>query len=110
MADMEFVVFNYIDDFMSIDTWTRAYKSFNTLGSLLHDLGVKEALDKSVAPTHIIELLGVMFDLIRLIICLPEEKIQEIQRILVKWQRKQYMTKKQLQSVAGKLQFAATCV
>ena len=110
MMNMSYVVFNYIDDFMSIDSWTCAWKSFNVMSALLRDLGVREAAEKSVQPSHIIELLGILFDLLRLIICLPEEKVRDIKRNLQKWETRTYMTKKQLQSIAGKLQFAACCI
>ena len=110
MLNMSYVVFNYIDDFMSIDNQTHAWKSFNAMAALLRDLGVCEAIDKSVPPIHIIEFLGILFDLLRMIICLPEEKLKDIRKVLQRWETHMYMTKKQLQSVARKLQFAACCI
>ena len=110
MQDLSYTVFNYIDDFMSIDLFTRAWKSFKTLENLMRDLGVQEAPDKAVAPVHIIEFLGILFDLLRMIILLPEDKMNQIKHLLKVWQRMDKCTKKQLQSLTGKLQFAASCI
>ena len=110
MKNLEYHVFNYVDDFMSIDTPDRAWTSFNTMGRLLHDIGAKEAEDKMVTPTHLVEFLGVLFDLLRLVILLPEAKLQDIQREVRRWLKKETVTVHQLQVLAGKLQFASICV
>ena len=110
MWNMSYIVYNYIDDFVSIDSKERAWKSYLALGRLLKQLGVDEAEDKVVPPTQLIEVLGVLFDLIRMIIVLPQDKLDSINMELRKWQNRTYMSKKQLQCIAGKLQFAATCV
>ena len=70
-ANLNYIVFNYIDDFMSIDSRQWAWKSYQVLAALLRDLGVHESLKKSVARCHVIEFLGIIFDLIRMIIILP---------------------------------------
>ena len=95
---------------MSIDYVDRAWRSFIALGNLLRDLGVHESIEKSVAPTHLIEFLGILFDLLRMLIFLPQDKLVELRQLLQKWRHTQVCTKKELQSIAGKLQFAATCV
>ena len=110
MADLLYIVFNYVDDFMSIDWDAPAWRSYTVLGNLLRDLGVNEAMDKAVQPTHLIEFLGIVFDLLRMLIILPEDKCREIGQELDKWREKSVMTLQELQSLAGRLQFAATCV
>ena len=110
MANIEYIVFNYIDDFMSIDKIKQAWKSYITLGNLLRDLGVQEALEKSVQPTTVIEFLGIIFDLIRMLLFVPSDKLHHIKVELRKWQSKKLATKQQIQSLAGKLQFISLCV
>ena len=95
---------------MSIEVRDRAMASFLTLGRLLHDLGVKEAPDKSVWPSTVVEFLGILFNLVLLTISVPPAKMQDIHRLLKTWTNKHMCTKKELQSLAGKLQFAASCV
>ena len=112
MKNLRHIIFNYVDDFMGIDEITPAWRSFKTLGNLLRDLGVNEAAEKTVQPSHIIEFLGIVFDMLRQIILLPEGKLKEIKQELNRWSSNNVDKKslKQLQSLAGRLQFAAICV
>ena len=110
LANIEYVVFNYIDDFMSLDAYENACRSYIALGNLLRDLGVHVAEEKSVFQTQIIEFLGVLYDFVQMTISLPEEKMVEIKQLLRIWLKKKDMTVKQLQKLVGKLQFAACCV
>ena len=110
MRNIGYIVYNYIDDFMSIDYPYRIQQSYVTLGNLPRDLGVQEAMDKAVPPTTVLELLGVLFDLIRQILILPQDKLKELKCELKKWQQKQFASKKELQQIAGKLQFASICI
>ena len=110
MHNMQHIIFNYVDDFMSIDYRHKAWASYNALERLLRDLGVKEADGKSVAPTHIIEFLGILFDLLRMLLFITEDKLKEIKALLYKWHKDRVCTKKSLQSITGKLQFASLCV
>ena len=95
---------------MGLDEPRRAWTAFTMLGNLLRDLGVHESLEKSVTPTMVIEFLGIIFDLIRRLLILPEDKMCEIKKELQNWRQKQWATKKQFQKLAGKLQFTALCV
>ena len=110
MKQLTYIVFNYVDDFMSIDFEMHAWQSYNTLGNLLRDLGVNEAEDKAVPPTTKLEFLGVLYDLIAMTISLPADKLFELREELRRWMKKTMTKKKQLQSLVGKLQFAACCV
>ena len=107
--NINYTVYNYIDNFMGLELPDRVWGAITTLGNLLRDLGVQESEEKSVVPTTIIKFLGVLFDLLRQVIILPENKQKDIQQELKKWE-KTIVYKKQLQQLAGKLQFAALCV
>ena len=85
MCNLSYVVYNYIDDFMSIDREEMAWRSYKVMGALLRDLGVKEAEQKSVPPSHIIEFLGILFDIIKMTISIPKEKIVELEKLLNEW-------------------------
>ena len=110
MTNMSYHVYNYCDDFMSVNTPSRAWAGYAALGNLLRDLGVREAEDKSVPPTTVIEFLGVIFDLIRMLLIIPEDKLDDIRSTLSKVLETKRVTKKQMQSLIGKLQFASLCV
>ena len=111
MENISYNLFNYVDDFMGIEaTFRKANSGFTTLGHLLRDLGVGESMDKSVEPTQIIEFLGVLFNLLTLTISVTPEKMQEISQLLENWQHKQTYTRKELETILGKLQFISNCV
>ena len=74
MANIQYIVYNYIDDFMSLDELPRAWQAYNTLGNLLRDLGVNDAEDKSVEPCQIIEFLGILYNFINMTILIPKTK------------------------------------
>ena len=110
MYNISYVVYNYIDDFMSLNTLEPAWRSYTAMGNLLRDLGVNESMDKAVEPTQIIEFLGVLYNLIDMTIELPQDKLQQLKDELHRWVKFSYVTRNQLQKMAGKLQFVANCV
>ena len=67
-------------------------------------------MEKSVPPTTVIEFLGITFDLIRFLLILPQEKLDCIVDELQIWENREWASRKQLQSLAGKLQFTSLCV
>lgn len=110
MSDMGYDVSNFVDDFMGIELLSEVFQAYGTLKRLLKDLGVSEAVDKAVPPSYTVEFLGILFNLLDLTMAIPDEKVEEIKEELEHWMCKQLSTRKQLESVLGKLQFAATCV
>ena len=110
MVDLSYSLFNYVDDFMGIELRERIWASYNTLGNLLRDLGVKESLKKAVPPTHVLEFLGVLFDLLRMTISVTPYRMQQIMHELHKWETRKHFYIRQLQQLIGKLQFLTSCV
>ena len=51
-----------------------------------------------------------LYDLVDVTISLPQDKLQEIRKLLRWWESKKTMNLKQLQRIVGKLQFTACCV
>ena len=95
---------NYCDDFGGVE-WSlhKATASFNALGSLLSELGVVEAADKSCPPATSMVFLGVHFDSVNMVMSIPQEKLQELRSDLEVWMRKTTAVRKDLQSILGKL-------
>ena len=62
LSPAPFNCLNYSDDFGSAEpTFQRATLSFNTLGSLLSELGFTEATDKAISPCKVLTYLGIEF-------------------------------------------------
>ena len=101
---------NYLDDFGSAEDSSTAWFSYNMLSRIFDRIGVKEALDKAVPPTTRMDFLGNTVDSEKLTLEVSQDRKQELMHLLKKWVVKQYCTKKQLQSLIGKLSFITNCV
>jgi hypothetical protein len=107
---MGYHLINYIDDLASCVPDTVAPAAYAGLRSLLNNLGIQEAPEKSCPPTKVMEFLGVTFNVTDMTMSVTPERVTEIICLLDRWLNKKKATKKQLQSLIGKLQFAAKCV
>ena len=106
----EFNTLNYSDDLAGVEDGSRADLSFQKMGQLLEDLGLKEADDKATSPDTEITYLGVTFNSISMKKTVPAEKIAELLDLLQTWSSKITCTKRGLQSLCGKLLWVARCV
>lgn len=100
----------YLDDLGSCARPEEAQKAFDTLGTVIGDSGLIEAGEKAVSPTTIMTFLGIEVDSNSMEIRVPQDKLDDIFSILDRWASKKSATKRQLQSLIGKLQFLAKCV
>ena len=100
----QYQVCNYVDDLGGVEsTEQRALSAYDTLGWLLDDLGLQESKKKAVPPTKRITYLGVQFDSEKMEMSVPPEKIAEVKSEIVRWIRKTTISKRELQSMLGKL-------
>ena len=105
-----YFVINFLDDFGGVDVTCRADEAFRTLRHLLRELGVGEATSKAVFPCTSMIFLGILIDTEEMTISVPFDKFQDILQVLDLWSDKSSASKKEVQSLIGKLQFAAKCV
>ena len=101
---------NYLDDFGSAEFEQKAWNSFLALKQILVNAGVKEASDKAVPPTTCLEFLGNLLNTDEMTIGVTPERKQELIAELQAWKNKETATKKQLQSLIGKLNFVTNCI
>ena len=98
----------YLDDFLLIeDTYERCLQGFNTLIELLQNLGFSINWGKVIYPYQRLIFLGVEIDTILRRLILPQRKIAEIHEILQFSLSKDKLTKRELQSIIGKLNSAS---
>ena len=103
-AEKQFNVVNYSDDLGGCEAeLARAIESFNLLKVLMDDLGLDESLKKAEAPSQEMVYLGVMFDTKRMEMRVPPDKLSEIKSEIGSWSRKSTITRRNLQSLLGKL-------
>ena len=98
---------NYIDDLCGVAHKTDAYNCYNFLSTLMTELGVRESTEKSVAPVVEVDFLGVLFNSEIQTMSVTPSRLVEIEDILNRWLSFKSASKKDLQSLIGKLQFIA---
>ena len=104
-------VCNYVDDLGGVEKdKERATAAYKKLEWLLTDLGLEESTKKAEPPSTSMVYLGVQFDSIRMTMSVPPDKITEIKAEIGRWARKTTITKKELQSLLGKLFWVAKVV
>lgn len=110
MADLGYTLFNYVDDFMGLEERSKAWQAYTTLGNLIRDTGLTEAQDKAVEPSSNLVCLGTGFNLVNMIIYVPQGKLEEIKVELGPWFSKTWCTRHQMECLIGKLQYDSSCV
>ena len=100
----------YLDDFGGAEHPSKALESFNHLGKVLHDFGLKEAPEKAVAPATRMDWLGVCFDTVEWSMSLKPSKLQELLVWLPKLLTRKRVKKNLLQKVLGSLVWASSVV
>lgn len=111
-------VIHYVDDFLFVVNFAENKSfSFSAASDLLRDalalckkLGVPMAPDKIEGPTQCLIFLGIQIDSISLMASLPQERMDEIHRLMVDWKSKEKSSIRDLQSLSGLLNFACACV
>ena len=105
-----FDVLNYLDDFQGVEVPNTATAAFRFLQSLLVDLGIDESKSKACPHTARATCLGVEFDTLAMTKSIHADHLTEIQELLSSWSHKTRATKRDLQSLLGKLSFVSKCV
>ena len=105
-SEAGFTVLNYLDDFMSIDSASRAWQSYSYLEDLFSCLGLQESVSKAQKVT----CLGVEVNTLDMTLAVDPARLASLQSTLQLWLSKRTCTLKQLQSLVGQLMFVSKCV
>ena len=101
----------YLDDFLIIgDSKHECELAYSELILLLGELGFSINWEKAVAPTQRLTFLGIEIDTVLRQLILPESKLCELRALLGETLTKRSITKRDLQSLVGKLNFAARVI
>jgi len=98
----------YLDDFICVeDEKDTCLQAFNCLLALLRQLGLRINWAKVVDPCQCLTYLGIEIDSVKGTLRLDRKKARNIHDLLMDYSDKTRLTKRQLQSLAGKLNWAA---
>lgn len=109
-SQLGYELVNYIDDLAGVEYPASALKAFKILEDLLDKCGLQESVEKSCIPSTIMVFLGVLLNSITLTMEIVPERLEEILNLLQGWEEKTLASKKEVQSLVGKLVFIAACV
>ena len=107
---LKLFLLNYIDDFVGAEHKDIVQFAYERLGKVLHMAGLQENYDKTVPPSQVIEFLGVTFNAVKCTIEVFGDRLEELHDLLLRWTKKKWFDRKELESFIGKLQFMATCM
>ena len=78
-------VVNYLDHFIGISSPDKAFRDYDTCGSLLRDLGLQESPSKACPPSPVLTCLGVEVKSLALTLSVTRERLQELETLLLQW-------------------------
>lgn len=105
-----FDIINYLDDFAGVESPELSAKAFLELQNVLASCGIEESEHKAVGPSTRMEFLGIICDSVKMTLEISIERLTEIDLILLEWVGKEFASKREIQSLVGKLNFVGCCV
>lgn len=101
---------NYIDDLAGAEPEETAQDAYLSLGKTIEDLGLLENPEKAVEPTEEMEFLGNLLNARKRTVSVTADRRVELITELNTWNEADWITRRQLESIVGKLQFVCNCV
>lgn len=105
-------VIHYLDDFLvaGAPNSPECKRSLETLLGVFSRLGLPVAMEKLEGPTTSLDFLGFTIDSQSMMVQLPPKKLTELTVLLQQWRGRKSCTRRELESLAGKLAHAAKVV
>jgi len=101
----------YLDDFLICESsYDKCWQAMTTLISLLRELGFSISWHKVEGPCQRLTFLGIEFDSIVQCLRLPQDKLEEFRVLLIEFSARSRASRRQLQRLAGKLNWACKVV
>jgi len=102
---------HYLDDFLGGDKDNQScHNIMLTFRSIMKELGVPLAEEKTEGPSEVIVFLGLELDTNRMVVRIPQEKLDDIKCKILQILSKQKTTLKELQSLIGSLNFCCRAI
>ena len=101
---------HFLDDYIMLDKSTQSVAQLmESFVRIMNEIGMPISHEKTVGPTSVIEYLGLVLNLLRQLIMIPEKKrsacLAQINEILRIHHERAKVTVKRIQKLAGKLNF-----
>ena len=105
-------VLHYLDDFFTLGPAQSeaCAESFRAINHAAHDIGIPLEPDKCEGPSTCLVYLGIELDSVKMSPRLPSDKLRELVSLIRTWTSKKWCTRKELESLVGKLNHACSVV
>ena len=104
-------VLHILDDFLFIaPTYHLCQSSLSTFISICQDIGVPLAPDKTVGPSQVLDFAGIRLDSVDMSASLPPDKVIKFSNVIQEMIDSKSVQLKQIQGLAGMLNFACTVI
>ena len=101
----------YLDDLIVVArTYEEASAQYKRVSSLLAELGLPEAGDKTQLPARQVRWLGIDISSTNMTLSIPQEKLKEVLSTVNTCYQKRTIHRRQYESLLGKLMYIAKCV
>jgi hypothetical protein len=111
MSRKGFTIVAYLDDFFICElSQERCILALNTLISLLRKLGFSISWKKVVDPSNSVVFLGIELNSVEMALRLPADRLSSLHAELAEFAGRTRASKRQLQSLTGKLNWAAQVI
>ena len=101
----------YLDDVVIVkESYSKCQAAQHALISLLIELGLRISWHKVIGPSRVVPFLGIVIDTTSCSLSLDEEKLKKLELKLTEFHRKKRASKRQLQQLAGLLNWACQAV
>lgn len=109
MADAGIAHVRYLDDFFVVGTtFARSWASAHEAARIIKSFGLALSLEKVEGPLQRIEYLGIVLDSVQQTLSISPARQAELTTLLTEFRRRHWTSRQRLQSLLGKLAFAAT--
>ncbi|XP_070564682.1 uncharacterized protein [Ptychodera flava] len=103
---------HYLDDYFGAGppNSPRCQYLLDTMLNTCRDLAIPIAPEKVEGPSPTMTFLGITLDTLKMTLCLPDDKLQDLLQTLPTWLHRHSCTKRELLSLIGTLSFACKCI
>lgn len=105
-------ILHYLDDYFFVENSESGNvgHTLRTFQNICHEIGVPLNHDKTTPPCQSLTFLGITFDVQKLIMSLPEEKVSKLKEQLCSIIQRKKATLREMQSLLGLLNFACKVI
>ena len=101
---------NYLDDYIGVTALDKTQSQYLSLINLFRHVGLPVNEKKLEPPGTKITCLGILIDIKAGTIAIPEQQMLELKRLCKNWLGRKLVSKRQIQSLIGKLIYLHRCV